>query len=150
MYGGSMTLTNTADEIGLYRQDGMAIHQLIYTDGDFFGAGIAHELDVLNWTTPAVVNGPASGADFIAASALLPFNNNGSPGLAGNTTINLAAVPLPASVWMFGSTLGMLCWLRHKVGKAAHLALEALTHDRQTGSNGLDSLGAANAAPTGR
>ncbi|MAF83186.1 MAG: lamin tail domain-containing protein [Gammaproteobacteria bacterium] len=149
VYAGGMTLTNTADEIGLYRQDGMAIHQLIYTDGDFFGAGIAHELDVLDWTTPAIVNGPVSGTDFIAASALLPFNNTGSPGLAGNTNINLAAVPLPASVWMFGSTLGMLCWLRRKAGKVAHLTLEALTHAQQKGFNGLEDTDTAGPVPTG-
>jgi len=119
IYGGSMALTNTADEIGLYRPDGMAIHKLIYDDGDFFGAGVAHELDVLDLTTPAVVIGPVSGMDWIAATAMLPFGNFGSPGFAGNTTIDLAAVPLPASVWLFASALSMLGWARRKAVRNA-------------------------------
>ena len=114
IYGSSMALTNTDDEIGLYRQDGAAIHKVIYDDGDNFGAGLAHELGVLELMTPAIVIGPASGTDFIAATAALPFANFGSPGFAGNTHIDLAAVPLPASVWMFGSALSMLGWVRRK------------------------------------
>jgi hypothetical protein len=114
VYGGGMALTNTDDEIGLYRPDGTAIHQLIYADGDFFGAGIAHELAVLSPATPAILTGPTSGPDFIAATAMLPLNNAGSPGFAGNTTIDLATVPIPASIWMFGSALSMLGWARRK------------------------------------
>ncbi len=34
IYGNGMALTNTADEIGLYRQDGAAIHKVIYDDGE--------------------------------------------------------------------------------------------------------------------
>jgi len=124
VYGGSMALTNTDDEIGLYRQDGTAINQLSYDDGDFFGAGIAHELAVLNSITPDILTGPVSGTDFIAATAMLPFNNTGSPGFAGNTTIDLATVPLPASVWMFGSALSMLGWARRKASNAARNALK--------------------------
>jgi len=140
VYGASMALTNTDDEIGLYRQDGTAIHQLTYDDGDFFGAGIAHELGMLNWTTPAVVTGPASGTDFIAATAMLPFDNTGSPGFAGNTTIDLTAVPLPASVWMFGSALSMLGWARRKASAMACLTQENLStgnnfHDQQAGNH---------------
>lgn len=114
IYGSSMALTNTDDEIGLYRLDGTMIHKVAYDDGDNFGAGIAHELNVLNGMTPTLVFGPVSGTAFIAATAMLPLNNFGSPGFAGNTNIDLAAVPLPASVWMFGSALGMLGWGRRK------------------------------------
>ena len=114
IYGSSMALTNTDDEIGLYQADGTAIHQLRYDDGDNFGAGIAHELNVLDWMTPTVVNGPSAGTDFIAATAMLPFSNFGSPGFAGNTSIDLAPVPLPASIWLFGSALGLLSWARRK------------------------------------
>ena len=114
IYGAGMALTNTDDEIGLYQPDGTPIHQVRYDDGDNFGAGIAHELDVLDWTTPSVVIGPVSGTDFIAATAVLPFANFGSPGFAGNTNIDLAAVPLPASAWLFGSALGLLGWARRK------------------------------------
>ena len=117
IYGNGMALTNTDDEIGLYQPDGTAIHQLSYDDGDNFGAGIAHELDVLDWMTPSIVIGPASGTDFIAATAMLPFENFGSPGFAGNTYIDLATVPLPAGVWLFGSALGMLGWARRKALK---------------------------------
>jgi len=121
VYGAGMALTNTDDEIGLYRPDGTVIHKLTWDDGDFFGAGIAHELGRLDRATPGVVIGPLAGSDFVAATALLPFNNFGSPGFAGNTTIDLAAVPLPAGVWLFGSTLGMLCWVRRKAGKTGRL-----------------------------
>jgi len=124
VYGGSMALTNTDDEIGLYRQDGTAIHQLIYDDGDFFGTGIAHELALLSPATPAILTGPAAGTGFIAATAMLPFDNAGSPGFAGNTTIDLATVPVPASIWMFGSALSMLGWARRKAGKTAHMAMK--------------------------
>ncbi len=123
IYGGSMALTNTDDEIGLYRPDGTVIHQVIYDDGDFFGAGIAHELGILDLMTPTVVIGPMSGTDWIAATSMLPFGNFGSPGFAGNTAIDLAAVPLPASVWMFGSALGMLGWARRQaIGQAGATA----------------------------
>jgi len=152
VYGGSMALTNTDDEIGLYRQDGLAIHQLSYDDGDFFGAGRAHELDVLDWTTPAVVIGPVSGSDFIAATAMLPFDNTGSPGFAGNTKIDLAAVPLPASVWMFGSALSMLGWARRKAGAMARMTQENLFggsnfDNQQTSAHGVGGFTAAGPVP---
>ena len=115
IYGSSMALTNTDDEIGLYRLDDTAIHKVTYDDGDNFGAGIAHELGVLDWMTATFVTGPVSGTDFIAATAMLPFDNFGSPGFAGNTDINLAAVPVPAGVWLFGSALSMLGWARRKL-----------------------------------
>lgn len=143
VYGGGMALTNTDDEIGLYKPNGTAIHQLSYDDGDFFGAGIAHELDLLDRTASPVVVGPASGTAFIAATGLLPLGNTGSPGFAGNTTIDSAKVPLPASIWMFGSTLSMLCWLRRKAANAARITLEAITDDQQTCSHAVDGFTAA-------
>ncbi len=124
IYAGSMALTNTDDEIGLYRLDDTVIHKVTYDDGDNFGAGIAHELGVLNALTPTLVSGPLAGSDFIAATSMLPFNNFGSPGFAGNTSIELAAVPLPAGIWMFGSALSLLGWARRK----AHLHYRALPH----------------------
>jgi hypothetical protein len=119
-----MALTITDDEIGLYRPDGTAIHKLTYDDGDFFGAGIAHELTLLNPATPAILTGPSTGADFIAATTMLLFDNFGSPGYAGNTAIDLTTVPVPASVWMFGSALSMLGWARRKAGKTARMVLK--------------------------
>lgn len=127
IYAGSMALTNTDDEIGLYRLDDTVIHKVAYDDGDNFGAGIAHELGTLDWMTPTLVNGPVAGMDFIAATATLPFNNFGSPGFAGNTSIDLAAVPLPASFWMFGSALGMLGWARRKARTIRYVSLNATT-----------------------
>lgn len=120
IYAGSMVLTNTDDEIGLYRLDDTLIHKVAYDDGDNFGAGIAHEMGVLNAMTPTLVNGPAAGTDFVAATAMLPFNNFGSPGFAGNTSIELAAVPLPASAWTFGCALSVLCWARRKARTLPH------------------------------
>ena len=40
IYSGSMSLTNTDDEIGLFRPDDTLINKVSYSDGDFFGAGI--------------------------------------------------------------------------------------------------------------
>ena len=149
VYGGSMALTNTDDEIGLYRQDGTAIHQLIYDDGDFFGAGIAHELDLLDDATPGIVIGPASGTGFIAASSILPLGNFGSPGFAGNSTIDLSAIPLPAAVWMFGSALGMLGWARRKAGKSARIALETKPYDQRIASYRSDGTAITDAVLPG-
>ena len=142
VYGSAMSLTNTDDEIGLYRADGSRIHQVAYDDGDFFGAGIAHELALLDDTTPGIVVGPASGTDFIAASSLLPLDNFGSPGFAGNSTIDLSTVPLPAAVWMFGSALSMLGWARHKARQMARVAQETNFHAQRIRSYGTDSIAA--------
>ncbi len=117
VYGAGMTLTNTDDEIGLYRPDGTLIHKLGYDDGDAFGAGIAHELGVLDPNTPTIVQGPVTGADFIAASGMLPFDNFGSPGFAGNTQVGFAAVPLPAGIWLLASGLGVCAWARRQAGR---------------------------------
>jgi len=114
VYGGSMALTNGDDEIGLYRPDDMLINKVAYTDGDGFGAGIAHELELLNANLPAVTGGPALGGDFIAATAALPLGNFGSPGSAGGTRIEIAAVPLPAGAWLFASALSAFGWIRHR------------------------------------
>ena len=110
-----MSLTNTDDEIGLFRPDDTLIHKLSYTDGDFYGDGVAHELGLLGIGTPSLVQGPSAGTDFVAAVASLPAGNFGSPGFAGNTQIDLPAIPIPAAVWLFGSALGLLAWTRRAV-----------------------------------
>jgi len=110
VYGSGMTLTNSDDEIGLYRPDDTLINKVSYSDGDQFGAGIAHELAMLSGSTPTLLYGPALGTDFVAASGALPFGNTGSPGSAGNTMLNVPTVPLPAGVWMLLSALSMLGW----------------------------------------
>jgi hypothetical protein len=114
IYGGSMSLTNTDDEIGLFRPDDTLISKVTYSDGDFFGDGIAHELALLGPATSTSLFGPAFGTDFIAATDGLPLGNFGSPGLAGNTTIGASVVPVPAAVWMFASALSILGWVRRK------------------------------------
>ena len=122
IYGSGMSLTNTDDEIGLFRPDDTLIHKITYTDGDFFGAGVAHELAALTGATPSLLVGPGAGFDFIAATASLPLGNLGSPGFAGGTSVNLTAVPVPAAIWMFGSALSMLAWKRRSkpAQKGAH------------------------------
>lgn len=124
VYGSSMSLTNTDDEIGLFRPDDTLISKVAYTDGDFFGAGIAHELAMLNLAGPSLLLGPSIGTDFIAAVTALPLGNFGSPGFAGRTAINGPAVPVPAAVWMFGSALSILGWVRHRITRhsGAHRA----------------------------
>lgn len=114
VYGGSMALTNADDEIGLYRPDDTLINKVAYTDGDSFGAGIAHELNILSGSTAALLFGPTLGADFVAATSVLPLGNFGSPGSAGNTLVDIPTVPLPAAAWMFLSALGMLGWARNR------------------------------------
>lgn len=112
VYGSGMALTNTDDEIALYRPDDMLIHKTLYDDGDFFGAGIAHELASLDLLTPGITSGPLSGSDFVAATNALNNGNFGSPGIAGNTVINLPVVPLPPAAWLFGGALSALAWTR--------------------------------------
>ena len=114
IYSGSMSLTNTDDEIGLFRPDDMLSNKVSYSDGDFFGAGISHELGQLSLTTPTLLFGPQLGSDYIAAVASLSLGNFGSPGFAGSTSIELTTVPVPAAVWMFGSALGILGWIRRR------------------------------------
>jgi hypothetical protein len=112
VYGGSMSLTNTDDEIGLFRPDNTLIHKVVYTDGDFFGDGISHELGVAGLATPSIVTGPAAGFDFVAGSLILPLGNFGSPGSAGNTLPGLSVVPIPGAFWLFGSALALLYRIR--------------------------------------
>jgi hypothetical protein len=112
IYGSSMSLTNTDDEISLLRPDAALVHKLVYTDGDFFGDGVAHELVAVGPETPIIVNGPAAGSDFLAASAPLLLSNFGSPGAAGNTLIDMPAVPLPPAAWLFASGLALLVRVR--------------------------------------
>lgn len=114
IYGSGMSLANADDEIGLYRPDGTLINKVSYTDGDFFGGGIAHELARFNPETPELLFGPSAGTDFIASVSTLPLGNFGSPGFAGGTSIRLPDVPVPPAVWMFGSALSILGWLKRK------------------------------------
>jgi hypothetical protein len=114
VYGGSMSLTNTDDEIGVYLPDNTLISKVAYTDGDFFGDGLAHELDQLDSAIASVLYGPTAGSDFIAAANALQLGNFGSPGFAGGTRIASAVVPLPGAVWMFSSALSILCWIRRR------------------------------------
>jgi hypothetical protein len=114
VYGSSMSLTNTDDEIALYRPDDSLIHKALYSDGDFFGDGVAHELAVAARGTPLVV-GPTGGADFVASTTPMPLGNFGSPGFAGNT--HLPLLPIPGAVWLFGSALGFLAAIRRHVSR---------------------------------
>jgi hypothetical protein len=114
MYGSTMALTNSADEIGLYRPDDTLINKVMYSDGDSFGAGIAHELDVISASLPSVTGGPTLGSDFIAATAILNLGNFGSPGAAGNTRLEAPAVPLPAGAWLLSSALALLAGRRKR------------------------------------
>lgn len=114
VYGGGMALTNSDDEIGLYRPDDTLINKVSYSDGDQFGAGVAHELGMLSAGLPVQTFGPTLGSDFVAATQALPFGNTGSPGSAGNTQVDMPAVPLPASLWMLVSALSMLGWARQR------------------------------------
>lgn len=107
-YGGAMSLTNSDDEIGLYRPDDTLINKVVYTDGDAFGAGVAHELAAVGAALPIITTGPAAGSDFVAATAALDLGNFGSPGAAGNTQLTAPAVPLPASIWFLSSALMLL------------------------------------------
>ena len=114
IYSGSMSLTNTDDEIGLFRPDDTLINKVSYSDGDFFGEGVSHELSRLDPDTPSLLFGPQLGSDYIAAVASLSLGNSGSPGHAGGTSIELATVPVPTAVWMFGSALSILGWIRRR------------------------------------
>ncbi len=115
IYGGSMSLTNADDEVSLLRPDATLIHKLAYTDGDFFGDGVAHELAAVGSATPLIVNGPAAGTDFVAGSAPLLLGNFGSPGAAGNTLIGAPVVPLPPAIWLFATALALLLRLRRTI-----------------------------------
>jgi hypothetical protein len=104
-YSTGMSLTNTSDEIVLVGAGDLQLFRAVYTDGDAFGAGIAHELAMLS---PGLTQatGPAAGTDYQAASAALLQGNLGSPGTAGGTA--LPAVPLPGAGWLLGSGLAWL------------------------------------------
>ncbi len=117
IYGSSMNLTNGDDEIGLFRPDGVLISKVSYTDGDFFGDGIAHELVQLNSATQTLLFGPSIGIDFMASVTALPLGNFGSPGNAGGTSFDTPAVPIPSAVWMFGSALSILGWLKRRIAR---------------------------------
>jgi len=109
VYGGAMSLTNGADEIVLERADGTVLHRVAWSDGDFFGAGVAHELADAGPGAPLQALGPTLGGDFVAADAVLTLENIGSPGTAGNTAGATTVVPLPGAAWLFGGALALLC-----------------------------------------
>ncbi|MBT8444254.1 MAG: VPLPA-CTERM sorting domain-containing protein [Gammaproteobacteria bacterium] len=121
VYGNRMALTNGDDEIGLYRPDDMLINKVAYDDGDWFGAGIAHELATIGAMVNTLTLGPTLGDDFVAATSSLPLGNFGSPGGPGNTRIDVPPVPLPAGAWLLMSALGMLGWVRRRVQPARGL-----------------------------
>jgi hypothetical protein len=115
VYGSGMTLTNSDDEIGLYRPDDALINKVTYTDGDWYGPGVAHELGVLDAALATLTMGPTLGDDFVGATSSLLLGNFGSPGSAGNSRIDAPPVPLPASAWLFGSAVGVLGWVRRRL-----------------------------------
>ncbi|MFW2405681.1 MAG: lamin tail domain-containing protein [Gammaproteobacteria bacterium] len=115
VYGSRMSLTNGDDEIALYRPDDMLINKVAYDDGDWFGAGIAHELVTIDAMLATLTIGPTLGDDFIAATTPLPLGNFGSPGGPGNTLVQAPPVPLPAGIWLFMSALGSLGWIRKRI-----------------------------------
>ena len=134
VYGGSMSLTNTDDEIGLFRPDETLINKIAYTDGDFFGAGIAHELGMLNSSMPNILFGPTAGTDFIASAVALALGNFGSPGFAGGTSITPPAIPIPGSAWMFGAALGILSWWKQKNNGRKSARNKGEADDKRDGS----------------
>ncbi len=116
VYGGSMSLTNTDDEILLIGNANQVLQILRYSDGDAFGAGVAHEL-LDGDAGKSELLGPILGNDYRAATASLNLGNFGSPGRAGNTQFDSPVVPLPASAWLFGSALILLIKRRRGMGK---------------------------------
>ena len=114
-----------------FAPDGALISKVSYTDGDFFGDGIAHELVQSNSATQTLLFGPSIGIDFMASVSALPLGNFGSPGNAGGTSFDTPAVPIPGAVWMFGSALSILGWLKRRIARArAHSKGESnATHD---------------------
>jgi len=111
-YGRALALTNGADEIVLSQSDGTEIFRLTYSDGDFFGAGVAHELVKVAGGLSAAA-GPVTGTNYQAAVASLLLDNFGSPGRAGGT--DLATVPVPGAAWLLGSALACTgAWARRR------------------------------------
>ncbi len=115
-YGGSMSLTNTDDEILLIGSANQVLQSLKYSDGDAFGAGVAHEL-ILGDSSKSELLGPNLGGDYRFATDSLNLDNFGSPGRGGNTQFDSPVVPLPAAAWLFGSALISLLRLRRNEQK---------------------------------
>ena len=112
-YGSAMALTNSSDEILLLTPGAQLLSALRFSDGDFFGAGVAHEL-IQGDRNLSEALGPTLGGDYQAASATLAEGNLGSPGRAGNTRFSAPVVPVPAALWLFGSGLAALAGLRRR------------------------------------
>ncbi len=117
-YGNAMALTNSADEILLLTPGAQLLAALRFSDGDFFGAGVAHEL-IQGDRSLSEALGPSLGGDYQAASATLAAGNLGSPGRGGNTRFSAPVVPVPAALWLFGSGLAALAGLRRRILRLA-------------------------------
>lgn len=101
-YGGAMSLTNGADAIVLVGTEATELFRLSYDDGDYFGAGIAHEL-LPPFAGRSFASGPGMGQDYVAATAPLALGNFGSPG--GPANGGLPRVPVPGAAWLLASAL---------------------------------------------
>jgi len=118
LYGGSMALTNTSDEIRLLGPGDRLLQSLSYDDGDAFGAGVAHEL-LFGDRSGSESFGPRSGTDYGAATAALAAGNLGSPGAPGTTAFSAPIVPVPPAIWLFATALAGLSLLRRRSLAAA-------------------------------
>ena len=110
IYGSSMSLTNSADEIVLVGEGDATLFRLAYADGDAFGAGVASELGVARAGLTVTSDG-----DYTAATSALLLGNLGSPGAAGGTTI--PTVPLPGAAWLLFSGLAWLGSIRQRMNR---------------------------------
>lgn len=81
IYSG-ITLANSADEI-ILEVNSTEICRVNYTNGNSFGAGVAHELLNLTNHPTGVTQGPTGGSDYQAATQLLTSGDKGSPGAIG-------------------------------------------------------------------
>jgi hypothetical protein len=81
IYSG-ITLVNTSDKI-ILEANGTEICRVTYSDGNSFGAGVAHELINLSGHSTGITQGPTSGSDYQAAIQLMTSGDLGSPGTIG-------------------------------------------------------------------
>jgi len=69
-------------------------------------------LDV--WTTMGVGTAPAPDNTAEVRYIVLALAASGGAGFADDMSATLTAIPVPAAVWLFGSALGLLGWMRRK------------------------------------
>ena len=119
IYGSSMSLTNSADQIVLVGAGDQELFRLDYADGDVHGAGVASELISLGSGLTT-----ATDADYQAATQSLLLGNQGSPGSAGGTSI--PTVPVPAAGWLLATALAMLAGLRRRLVPAPAIAHQSV------------------------